>query len=109
MVRATAIDLISDTPENGGVFDSRTETQRRVLATVESVGMKESYEARAFGLNPEIKFCLALGLEYQGEKHLVYNSVRYRVIRTYLKGDGLELICERDVEYVQPTVSGSQG
>ena len=33
--------------------------------------------------------------DYGGEKIVIWNGDRYRVVRTWLQGDGIDLTCER--------------
>lgn len=74
-----------------------TETARQVFCRVESIGMKEFYQASATGLKPEIKFTLADYLDYQGERLVQYDGHRYQVLRTYRAGQELELTCYTEV------------
>ena len=94
MIRATAIDLVPvDT--TAGVFDAQTETTRRVFAVVKSVGMREFYTAQEQGLEPSLVFVLSDYGEYNGETLVDYNGARYRIIRTYVSGQTIELTAER--------------
>lgn len=83
---------------NGGTVPVDDGT-REVFAERRSVGMKESYEAAAVGLKPEIVFVLEDALDYEGEKYAVYNDVRYRVHRNFQPKDSttLELVLIREV------------
>lgn len=74
-----------------------TETAREVFAKLGSIGQKEFYQAHAVGLQPEVKFVLADYLDYDGEEQVEHNGVRYRVLRTYRKGQELELTVYREV------------
>ena len=74
-----------------------TETTREVLAKLGSIGQKEFYQAHAVGLQPELKFVLADYLDYEGEALVEHNGQRYRVLRTYRKGQELELTVYREV------------
>lgn len=74
-----------------------TETSREVFAKLGSIGQKEFYQAHAVGLQPEVKFILADYLDYDGEDQVEHNGVRYRVLRTYRKGQELELTVYREV------------
>ena len=80
-----------------------TRTGRRVFAGVMSVGQKEFYEAVTVGLKPEIKFVLQDYQDYQGEKELAYNGIRYEIIRTFRTNTNLlEITCGggvRDIAY----------
>lgn len=74
-----------------------TDTSREVFAKLGSIGQKEFYQAHAVGLQPEVKFILADYLDYDGEEQVEHNGVRYRVLRTYRKGQELELTVYREV------------
>lgn len=94
MVRATAIKLIAEDPGVHGVFDAPNETANEVPCTFRSVGMNETYAAKSAQLEPSIVFQLALAEDYAGEKIVEWNGSRYRVLRTWMQGDGIELTCE---------------
>lgn len=74
-----------------------TETTREVFAKLGSIGQKEFYQAHAVGLQPELKFVLADYLDYEGESLVQHDGQRYRVLRTYRKGQELELTVYREV------------
>ena len=96
MMKAAVITLIGESPEAHGIFDSCTESTRTVYCTVRSIGQTEVYQAMAAGLNPEIKFVLAHGFEYKGEKYVQYNGERWRILRTYAtEADSIELTCQK--------------
>ena len=88
------IELIEENPYAHGVFDTITETSRQVFCTVRSVGMNESYAARANGLNPQLVFVLSDYTDYQGEKICVYAGKRFRIVRTYRNNQSIELTVE---------------
>lgn len=69
-------------------------TDREVFAGVRSIGTKEFYEAATVGLKPEVKFILQDYEDYEGEKELAYNGVRYQIIRTFRGMNNLlEITC----------------
>lgn len=78
--------------------------EREVFAEVKSIGQTEFYQAQASGIKPEIKFVLPDYLEYQNEKKIKFRSYGeveeriYTVIRTFRKGNELEIVCKGDVE-----------
>ena len=88
-------DVITLIQQNRSVDDYGdpviTETARDVFAKLGSIGQKEFYQAHAVGLQPEIKFILADYLDYDGEELVQHNGQRYRVLRTYRKGQELEI------------------
>lgn len=75
------------------------EKRRQVFCMVESIGMREFYQAHAVGLQPEIKFVIADYLDYQNELTVEYSNppVSYRVLRNFRKGQELELFCTTEV------------
>lgn len=94
-------DVITLIQQTRGVDDYGdpviTETTRDVFAKLGSIGQKEFYQAHAVGLQPEIKFVLADYLDYDGEQLVQHDGQRYRVLRTYRKGQELEITVYREV------------
>jgi len=96
MMKASAVTLIGEDPRAHGIFDQPEETTRMVFCTVKSIGQTEVYQARATGLNPELKLILAHDFEYRGEKRCEFEGVRYEILRTYVtEADGIELTLQR--------------
>lgn len=95
MLRVDVIKLVSDSPTAHGVHDTPTQTEREVMAEIASVGMTEAYTMLSQGLNPSYRFILALADDYQNERELIFNNERYRIVRTYMAGDGIEITAER--------------
>lgn len=92
------LTLISQTHGTDEYGDPKLkELSREVFARLASVGQKEFYEAHAVGLKPELKFVLTDYLDYEGETLAEHNGIRYRVLRTYRKGQELELTVYREV------------
>ena len=90
-----AITLVKKSylPDETGELVSTT-TTRDVFAKVESIGMKEFYEAMAQGLKPEVRFVIFDHLDYQGERTVEYLGGTFTVIRTYRKNlTSIELVC----------------
>ena len=77
------------------------ETRREVFCAVNSIGMKEFYQAAAAGLQPEIKFSIADAEDYRGEMTVEYYDVPYTVLRTYMDGTELEIVCYKDPNRTQ--------
>lgn len=67
-------------------------SKREVFCSLRSVGVREFYQAHAVDLHPEAVFVLTDYLDYQGETLADHDGQRYRVLRTYRKGQGLELV-----------------
>jgi hypothetical protein len=64
-----------------------------VYANKKSVRQSEYYQAQSNGVMPELTFEVRI-IEYDGQRYLTYNNKRYRIIRTFEKGEDVELICE---------------
>ena len=94
MLFRDVLNLIAENPAAHGVFDSVSETSRRVFCTVRSVGMSEAYTAFSNGLSPEFVFILSDYSDYNGEKICEYQGTRYRIVRTYRNNQGIELTVE---------------
>lgn len=72
------------------------ENQTTILCGEKSVTRSEFYNAAANGLKPEV-ILVVHRYEYSGEKKVIFEGVRYRVIRTYSDNpEEIELTCERD-------------
>lgn len=68
---------------------------RPVAAEKYSVGSKEYFSAYAVGLRPEAVYRIRTA-SYGGEDRITAeNGVVLAVYRTYVKGDWIELYCER--------------
>lgn len=83
------------------------EVKETVLCRITDIGQSEFYNANVSDLRPDIKFIIK-EFEYKGQKEVIFNEVKYKVIRTYytgiesgnrrtntLKFDEIELTCER--------------
>ena len=92
MVRATTITLIGEDPSAHGVFEVPDNLENEVFAEVMSASQNEFYKARENGLSPELVFKLTDYGDYNGEKILVYDEKRWRVIRTYIKEETLFIV-----------------
>lgn len=96
MMRANVLDLITVSPEAGGVGTEPIESKRTVYCTVRSIGQQEAYLAMGQGLNPELKVILAHDFEYEGEGLCELDGVQYQILRTYItETDGIELTLQR--------------
>ena len=71
------------------------ESYQEVLCEVLSIGQKEFYAAHGTDFHPELKIKMTDYLDYNGEKLVDYEGLRYRVIRTYRVGTALEITLER--------------
>lgn len=97
MDRSTPIDLITETwsPDEYGV-NQKQETSRKVYANVQSATRAEFFDGGRNGLNPQYVLHIFFG-DYNGEKIVQYNGVKYTVYRTFQRrNDVLELYVERN-------------
>ena len=97
-MRVGIVYLISESPEAKGVLEAATEKKRKTYCEIRSIGMSETYQARASGFAPTIKLFLPQDFEYRGESLCELKGERYRTIRDYRDektGDGTELTLER--------------
>ena len=96
MVRADTVILVTEKPGAHGVFDQPELITRKAYCDVRSVSQTEAYQARAAGLNPELRLRLTHSFEYQGEKRCIFRGIQYDIIRTYMEEtDGVELTIQR--------------
>ena len=96
MMKSNVVDLITVSPEAGGVGTEPAETKRTVFCTVRSIGQQEAYLAMGQGLNPELKVILAHDFEYRGEPLCELDGIRYEIKRTYVtEADSIELTLQR--------------
>lgn len=65
-----------------------------VFAEIRSIGQSEFYQAQTAGKKPEIKFKITDYMDYQGQRYLIHEGVRYSILRTYRAGNNeLEITC----------------
>lgn len=86
---------ITETPNAiGDLVESVT--RKDVFAQVKSIGMRETYEAKAAGLKPELTFLIADYYDYGNQEYIEYETVRYNVVRTYRRDSNeLEIVVAR--------------
>lgn len=90
-MRYDVCKLIKQTPDAHGAFDTITETETQVYCGVKSVTRSEYYSAFSSGLSPEWVLVISNTGDYNGEREVVFNGKRCRVIRVYNAGDTVEL------------------
>lgn len=95
MVRATTIFLLKESPAAHGIFDAPDELPQEVFAEVMTASQNEYYKALSNGLEPELVFRLTDYVDYHGEKVLLYEGNRLRVIRTYIEEEALYIVTGR--------------
>ena len=77
-----------------------------VFAEILSISQTEFYQAQTSDKKPEIKFKITDYLDYQGQKYLVYDDIRYKIMRTYrTKNNELEITCYGGVRDASAGVS----
>jgi SPP1 family predicted phage head-tail adaptor len=95
MLFRDVIDLITfeeSTNENG--FSTQTETERTtVFSNKKSVRGNEYYLASQNGIKLEAMFVVRTA-DYQSQRYMDFENKRYEIVRTYDKGEFIELICQ---------------
>ena len=96
MDRSSVITLVSETfTKSSTGVQIPTETETEVFCNVQSVSLQEWSEGGRLGLNPELRFTM-FGPDYNGQKIIEYNGVRYSVYRVYYgRNDTIDLYAER--------------
>ena len=87
------LTLVARTLDDYG--NTTSETRQDVFCRLDSIDRSEFYQAQATDLRPELKFVLSDYYDYGGEYLCIYNSDWYRVIRTYRKGQELEIVVQK--------------
>ncbi len=90
------LTLIGQTIQEDEIGNQKpVEMRTTILCALNSVGRNEFYSGAAAGLRPELVF-LVHAYEYNGERIVEFEGVRYNVIRTYQTGtEEIELTVER--------------
>lgn len=97
----TALTLLASaqrTQDADGIWRTRAETRREILARLDSVDRGEFFAAGQNGLRPDHRFTVFAG-EYRGETLCEYEGALYAIYRSYqIPGtDDLELYVKREV------------
>jgi SPP1 family predicted phage head-tail adaptor len=86
------VNMVDSINENG--FPEKTVVSRKtVFASKKSIQSKEFYDASQHGYQLSLMFEIRL-FEYNSENFVEFNNKTYQVVRTYEKGQWLELICQ---------------
>lgn len=80
--------------DSKGVMRETETISDPIMAEIKSAGANEWFEGGRNGLNPEYTFIINR-LEYNSEETVIYGNVKYSVYRTFIKGDRIELHCEK--------------
>lgn len=82
----------SDVDEYGDMV--LNENRQKVYARCKSISQNEFYQAQTSGLKPDIKFVLATSRDYNGQEEIIFDNVRYKVLKTYIPSDdSIEITC----------------
>lgn len=81
--RNAQITLIMPLPVARGVGTDPVEKRHTVPCSVESVGQKEHYLAKAAGVMVELKIRIPYGQDYNGEPQAWFEGEYYNVERSY--------------------------
>lgn len=105
MIRDDVCYLVAEDPEERGIFETKTRTERMVFCSVRSVGSSDFWRARTAGVDLTIVFVLSDFIDYHGEKLIRYgegDAARYYgVVRTYVNDSReIEITCEEAKAYV---------
>ena len=71
--------------------------RKQIFCRVRSVSKSEFYQAAQSQLHPEIVFVITHKADYDGETIVEYKDELYDVLRTYWKGDVIELTAARRI------------
>ncbi len=71
-----------------------SEVKQNVYAECRSISQTEFYQAQTAGFKPEIKFVLTTSRDYNGQEEIIFNGIRYKVLKTYIPpNDSIEITC----------------
>jgi len=97
MLFKDVIELISVTTSQNELGDDiENKTYKQVFANKKSIHANEFYQAQATGIKPSFMFEIS-SIDYSYEELLRYDSKEFTIVRTYDKGEKIELICEGSV------------
>ena len=91
MIRDDVLQLVNENPAAHGIFDAPAETTTTVYWRVKSVTRAEFWRAFSNGIEPSLIFEISDYADYNGQKVVIYNGKRYRVVRTYVDAHAVEL------------------
>lgn len=91
------MDMVPSAPTKKDSYGDPVMEQRAseaVFAEIKFIGQSEFYQAQTAGKKPEIKFKITDYMDYQGQRYLLHDGVRYSILRTYrTAGNELEITC----------------
>jgi SPP1 family predicted phage head-tail adaptor len=95
MLFRDVVDLISITEgKDADGFPADVQTIRpNIYANKKSVRSSEFYQASQSGYRLDLMFEIR-SIDYEDESHLKFNEKPYEIVRTYDKGEIIELVCQ---------------
>lgn len=93
VITLITVEQVSD---GAGGYENKPGTKRTVFANKKSATRSEFYLAQQADLEVEVVFTVYLS-EYNDERVIEHNNRYYSVIRTFEKGDFIELTCQRRI------------
>lgn len=95
-MRSCEIELgnLVETNDHGEII--KTYVWNKIFAQKMSVKQSEFYSAANVGLKPELTFEIYL-FEFNYQEELKYNGKIYSILRTYEKGEKIELVVSSQV------------
>lgn len=91
-IRDDVIYFVDEVPTAHGIFDKPQETTTMCYCKVCAVMRTEFWKAYENGISPEYLFKLSEYADYRGQKLLLYNGKRYRVVKSYVSNNAVELV-----------------
>ncbi|MFE3978701.1 MULTISPECIES: phage head closure protein [unclassified Priestia] len=85
--------LTTEIKKTNGVQNKVITSKQMVFVNKKSVGTQEFYLASQTGFTLELMLEMHT-LDYNAQEYVEFNSKTYRIIRTYEKGDTIELKCQ---------------
>lgn len=101
------LDLVpgEEVDEYGDIKEDPVKSEE-IFAELMSISQTEFYQAQTSDKKPEIKFKITDYLDYQGQKYLIHDDIRYKILRTYrTKNNELEITCYGGVRDASAAVS----
>ena len=99
MVRDDVCWLIKEIQGAHGAFDAPQRVERMVYCQAKSVRASEFWTAMTAGSELAAVFVLSDYHEYDGERLLRWDGRLYKVARSYVTGQAIELTCEEADAY----------
>lgn len=89
------LDIV--TGEEEDEYGDKKDVQKlsdEIFAEILSISQTEFYQAQTSDKKPEMKFKITDYLDYDGQKYLIHEGIRYKIMRTYrTKNNELEITC----------------